>query len=212
MSDMDEQVDLARRVVEALESMFIPYTVGGSIALNVWAVPRMTHDMDISVDLPQERIAEFCSYFPPERYYIDPDAMRSAFLHQDDTNLGMYSFHDMDTGFKVDLFPLRSNDQAQQTALARRVRVSILGDLKAYACAPDDLLVQKLRWYVATGSERQFRDCLNLLLTDLKRSTPMIEWDYVKNWVAQLGSEVQQAWEVVKEATEEAVRREGGAI
>jgi hypothetical protein len=205
---MDENIDIARSVVGVLEAMSVPYMVGGSIALNAWASPRTTHDMDIAVDLPKERIVEFCRHFSPERYYIDPDDMRSAFLHRDDVSLGMYSFHDMNTGFKVDLFPLRASDQALQAALARRVKVNILANLQAYVCAPDDLLVQKLRWHASSGSERQLRDCLNLLLTDLKRPTPMIEWDYVEDWVAQLGPEVQHAWEVVKEAAGEAVRRE----
>jgi len=205
---MDEQIDLARSVVGALEAMSVPYMVGGSIALNAWASPRTTHDMDIAVDLPEERIVEFCRYFSPERYYIDSDDMSSAFLHRDDVSLGMYSFHDMDTGFKVDLFPIRASDQAQQTALARRVKVNLLANLQAYVCAPDDLLVQKLRWHAASASEKQLRDCLNLLLADLKRPTSLIAWDYVEGWVAQLEEEVQQAWEIVKEAAGEAVRRE----
>lgn len=204
---MDEQEELARSVVGTLEAMSVPYMIGGSIALNAWAAPRATHDLDIVVDLAQERIAEFCDHFSNERYYIDSDAMHAAFLHRDDISLGMYSFHDIDTGFKVDLFPLRAGDQAQQTALARRIKVNILADLQAYVFAPDDLLIQKLRWYVATGSERQFRDCLSLLLTDLKRPTPRIEWDYVDNWVTQLGPQVQHACEVVKEAAAEATGR-----
>jgi len=209
MDEQLQQLDFTRNVVGALETMSVPYMIGGSIALNAWAVPRTTHDLDIAVDLSEERIAEFCAYFSPERYFIDPEAMRAAFLHRDAIGLGMYSFHDMDTGFKVDLFPLRTNDPAQQTALTRRMKMDVIGNLQAYVCAPDDLLIQKLRWYVAGNSERQFRDCLNLVLTDLKRPTPMIARSYVDGWAAQLGPEVQRAWEIVKEATEEAVRREG---
>ena len=183
-----------------LESMGAPYMVGGGIALFAWSIPRTTHDLDLVVDLPEERIPEFCAHFSPDRYFIDAEGMRDAFEQRDQPSLGMYSFTDMDTGLKVDLFPLRPRDEAQQTALNRRVWTEVLPGLRAAVYAPDDLLVQKLRWYAASESERQFRDCLNLVLTDLKRPPPMINWDYVYAWANRLGPDIKQAWAKVKAA------------
>lgn len=200
---MDDQEELLKQVVTVLENMGVPYMMGGSIALNAWAVPRMTHDLDVVVDLPEERISEFCEHFSPDRYYIDPEMMRDAFRGWDQPGLGMYSFTDMDTGFKVDLFPLRPNDAAQQTALDNCVTINVLEDLPAAVYTPADLLVQKLRWYVASQSERQFRDCLNLVLTDLKRPTRLISWNYVQDWASRLGTSVEQAWALVKSAVEQ---------
>jgi hypothetical protein len=110
----------------------------------------------------------------------------------------------MESGLKVDLFPLRSNDPAQQTALNRRVTAEILEGLTASVYAPDDLLVQKLRWFAASESERQFRDCLNLVLTDLKRPSPLIQWDYIEGWANQLGPQVQKAWSTLVTAVRQA--------
>jgi hypothetical protein len=205
------EVDLLEKVIQTLESMKVPYMIGGSVALAVWANPRMTHDVDIVVEMPAERVTEFCSHFPEDRYFIDPEAMARAFRNRETPSLGMYSFMDMDSSLKVDLFPLRPDDPAQQQGFARRVTAEIVEGVRGSVSSPDDLLIQKLRWYVASSSERQFRDCLNLLLTDLKRPTPMIAWDYVDGWTARLGPEVQRAWEVLREAAEEAVRREGEA-
>ncbi len=191
---MDEQADLLRQVIGALEGMGVPYMIGGSVALAVWAVPRTTHDLDIVVDVPEDRIEEFCAHFQAARYHIDPEGMRNAFRSRDQASLGMYSFLDMDTGFKVDLFPVRIYDEAQQEALKRSVTTEVVQGLPARVYAPDDLLVQKLRWYAATHSERQFRDCLNLVLTDMRRSVSLISLNYVENWTTMLGPEVQQAW------------------
>jgi hypothetical protein len=201
-----EQIGLLRDVVGALDSMSVPYMIGVSIALNVWATPRMTHDFDIVIDLPEERIAEFCSSFSHDRFFIDPDDMRAAFHKREEASLGMYSFLDMDTGFKVDLFPVRPNDPAQQMALTRRVEIEVLSGVSASVYTPDDLLIQKLRWYAASDSERQFRDCLNLLLIDLKRPKPLISHEYVQGWVSRLGESVQEAWQRVSAAVDEAVR------
>lgn len=197
---MDEQEALLAQVVRVLEEMGVPYMIGGSVALSVWAVPRTTHDIDVVVELPGERIPEFCSAFPSDRYFIDPEVMGDAFRQLNRPGLGMYSFVDMETGIKVDLFPLRSNDEAQRVALSRRERASFLPGTSGAVYAPDDLLVQKLRWYAASDSERQFRDCLNLVTTDLKRPTSLIDWGYVEGWAERLGPDVQQAWARVKAA------------
>ncbi len=114
--------------------------------------------------------------------------------------MGMYSFTDGDTGFKVDLFPLRPGDAVQQAAFTKRVAVEILEGLTAYVYTSDDLLVQKLRWYAATNSERQFRDCLNLLITDRRRSKPLIALEYIDDWAGKLGPDVVDAWSRLKEA------------
>lgn len=201
---MDEQEDLLRQVIDTLKQMGVPYMIGGSVALALWAVPRTTHDLDIVVDVPEERIEEFCDHFQPPRYYIDPEAMRDAFKNRNQASLGMYSFTDMNTGFKVDLFPVRNDDKAQQEALRRSVTTRVMHDVTAKVYAPDDLLIQKLRWYMASRSERQLRDCLNLMLTDLRRPVPLISSDYIEQWMTDLGLEVHQAWLDLKAALRQA--------
>src|SRR3954470_3049114 len=180
---MSDDLALFRLVTAVLEEMAIPYMIGGSVALAVWAAPRTTHDLDLVVDMAADRIVEFCSHFTAPRFFIDPADMSTAFGHRDTPSMGMYSFLDTESGFKVDLFPFNPADSVQQSALNRRVKVDLLEGLSATVYAPDDLLVQKLRWYAASGSERQFRDCLNLLLTDFLRAKPLINNEYVTTLV-----------------------------
>ena len=191
---MDEEAALLQQVVEALERINVPYMIGGSVALGVWATPRMTHDLDLVVDLPLAGIPDFCAQFPVERYYLDPAAMTAAFRRRDSRSQGRYSFVDMNTGLKVDLFPLRTSDPAQVAAMGRRVRTAVLSNRPAYVYAPDDLLIQKLRWYSMSASQRQFMDCLALLVADQTRPTPLIDRIYVQGWVDLLGPAVQNAW------------------
>lgn len=200
---MNDQEGSTEHVISVLDRMGIPYMIGGSVALIAWVGPRTTHDLDVVVDLPIERIPEFCAYFPEDSFYIDAEAMRDAFQQSTEISLGMYSFLDTTTGLKIDLYPLRPNDPAQQSAIRRRTTVELNDEQNATVYAPDDLLVQKLRWYAASGSERQFRDCLNLLIVDSNRPTPLISYDYVDHWVAQLDPIVEQAWATVKTAMEQ---------
>jgi hypothetical protein len=201
---LDEEAALLRQVVDALERIAVPYMIGGSVALGVWATPRMTHDLDIVVDVPLAEIPQFCAQFPAERYYLDPAAMTVAFRQRDSRSQGMYSFLDMDTGLKVDLFPLRPGDPAQVTAMGRRVRAEVLSSQPAYVYAPDDLLIQKLRWYSMGESQRQFTDCLALLIADRARPSPLIDRAYVQGCVDLLGRAVQGAWARLLATTDEA--------
>ncbi len=45
-----EPLETALRVVEALESLGVPYLIGGSLASAFYGVPRATLDADILVD------------------------------------------------------------------------------------------------------------------------------------------------------------------
>ena len=60
---MSDEAQLIGQVVGVLEGMAIPYMIGGSVALSVWATPRLTHDLDLVIDLPENLIREFCEQF-----------------------------------------------------------------------------------------------------------------------------------------------------
>ncbi len=205
---MDAPREPLAHLLAVLEAMGIPYLVGGSVALGVWAEPRTTHDLDVVVDLPPARIREFCGHFPPDQYYIDPGAMRQAFLSAVSPSQGMYSFVHMESGFKIDLFPLRGTDAVQVAAWDHRVREDVVPGQDAAVYTPADLLIQKLRWYAASESERQFADCLNLLLADAERPSPLIDRAYVTDWVQRLGPALIRAWELLQRCAVTARQKE----
>ena len=54
---MSEELDVLKLVTARLDATGIPYMVTGSMAMNYYAVPRMTRDIDIVVDLSAEHAA-----------------------------------------------------------------------------------------------------------------------------------------------------------
>ncbi len=71
---MNDQTGLLIQVVSVLESISVPYMIGGSVALAVWAGPRPTHDIALVIDMPYERIPQFCAQFQPDRYQLRSNA------------------------------------------------------------------------------------------------------------------------------------------
>jgi hypothetical protein len=192
--------DLLTWVITALERLQVPYALAGSVALIAWATPRTTHDIDILVDLPPQRIEDFCRYFPPERFYVDPDAMRAAFLQ---VERSLYNIIDMETGFKVDLSPVRPSDPLHARALSHRVRRELLPGVTAWVVSPEDLLLQKLEWYTLGQSERQFRDCLALLRAARSGGQTEIDPATIAAWAQRLGPPMEQAWALLQAALRE---------
>jgi hypothetical protein len=53
---VETQLDVLFRVVDRLDAAAIPYMISGSMALNFYAEPRMTRDVDIVVELPASNV------------------------------------------------------------------------------------------------------------------------------------------------------------
>ena len=78
---MTEELQLLRDRVSRLDGAGIAYMLTGSVALNCYAQPRMTRDIDLVVAFylkDAERIHEILG----EDYYVSEDAAREAVPHQ----------------------------------------------------------------------------------------------------------------------------------
>ena len=64
--DVTEELEVLRIVTERLEAAQVPYMVTGSFAANYYAVPRMTRDIDIVVELSAGVADRLCELFEPD--------------------------------------------------------------------------------------------------------------------------------------------------
>ncbi len=82
-----EQSDLLRYVARVLEDMGLRYFVTGSTATIFYGEPRFTNDIDVVVDLPASRVAEFCRRFPESDFYVSEAAAHEAVLRKSQFNI-----------------------------------------------------------------------------------------------------------------------------
>ncbi len=59
--------------IKPLEELDIPYFVPGSIAAIFYGEPRLTHDIDLVLHLPESDVPEFCALFSLEKFYCPPE-------------------------------------------------------------------------------------------------------------------------------------------
>ena len=158
MTAHNELLHVAALVARALDRCGLRYSVGGSLASAFSGEPRSTLDVDVLVELPATSIEQLIRELGPD-FFADPDALARAVREASSVNI----FHAA-TSIKVDLF-VAGTSALERAQLDRRARVHLATGEDIYVHSPEDILLQKLRWYQLGGrvSERQWRDILGIL-------------------------------------------------
>jgi hypothetical protein len=146
---------VALRVAEALEACGVRYLTGGSLASSMSGEPRSSLDIDLVVALTRATVAPFLASLGDD-FYADREAIGRAVDERSSANI----IH-LPTSMKIDLFIMGGTPlDEEQMGRRRRVRVASDPDRFLYVYTPEDILLQKLRWYRLSGStsERQWRD------------------------------------------------------
>lgn len=165
-------IDLLKDLTESLHKLNIPYMLSGSLAMNLYTVPRMTRDIDIVVHLQEKDVEKFIGAFK-ERFYCHPESVLEEVKRQ-----GMFNLIDNATGYKVD-FIVRKNSPYRKLEFDRKVKTNVFG-FEAYVVSIEDLILSKLIWIQTLQSDKQLEDLNNLL------KNPEIDFVYLKKWVENL--------------------------
>ena len=130
----------------------------GSMAMNYYAQPRMTRDIDLVIQLAPEQSDLVVSMFENE-YYVERRAVARAIAQR-----SMFNLIHNETIIKLDCIVLKS-DAYRQEEFARR-RIVTLADFQTWIVSREDLILSKLYWARDSKSEMQLRDVKNLLTDD----------------------------------------------
>lgn len=135
-------IQVALQVADAFEACGLRYLVGGSVASSIGGEPRTTLDVDMVVAMAETDVDRFLAALGSE-FYADDAAIRRAIRHHSSVSL----IH-QPSALKVDLFIAGGSPlDEQQIGRRRRVQVSENPDRYLYVHTPEDILLQKLRWF-----------------------------------------------------------------
>ncbi len=145
--------------LEPLNRATIPYMVTGSVAGIVYGEPRVTHDVDLVVELEAERIAEFVGLFPCDEFYCPPEAVIHTEIGREAR--GHFNLIHHATGFKGDIYPV-GQDPLHRWAMERR-RSAEFEEHQVWVAPPEYVILRKLQYYQEGGSDKHLRDIRNIL-------------------------------------------------
>jgi hypothetical protein len=179
---LSEPTAVTLTVIDVLDSLSIPYLIGGSFASAIHGIARMTANTDLIADIRLDQ-ADALAAALGGAFYLDLETIREAIRRR-----GSFSMIHLQTMFKVDVFVVKQRpfDRAQ---MERRQRVAISQEPErfAYIATAEDNILAKLEWYRLGNetSERQWRDVQNVMKTQAER----LDVPYLRQWAATLGLE-----------------------
>jgi hypothetical protein len=174
--------ELVNHIVHVLNQRNLAYFVTGSYGTIYYGEARFTNDVDVVVDLDHRTVEDFCAAFPPAEFYLDLDRARHAVARRTQFNIIHPS-----SGLKIDvLVPRNDAFDRERFRRVRRIRLPS-GDEAAFA-SPEDLILKKLEYFRACGSEKHLRDISGLFKVLGREHLDLV---YLEHWVVERGLEVE---------------------
>ena len=171
---MSDELSVLNEVASKLNGAGIPYMISGSVAMNFYAQPRMTRDIDIVVVLKPEDVDIFVSLFESD-YYVDRDTIQKEVKRK-----GMFNLIHNKLIVKVD-FIMKKEGEYDEVAFSRRRRIEV-DSMSIWIISPEDLILSKCIWSRESKSEMQIDDVRNVL-----EAQPDLDSAYMTSWVNRLG-------------------------
>ena len=164
--------ELLKRITGLLDKKGIDYMISGSLALNVYCIPRMTMDIDIVIELNQSNMHDFLELFG-SGYYLSEETVREEIKRK-----GMFNVIDHTSGLKVD-FIIRKDTEYRHLEFSRKT-LKTIEDVQVWMVSPEDLVISKLEWIQQLKSEKQIQDIQMLV------ASSGLDIDYIRYWCKKL--------------------------
>ena len=171
---MHDELTVLKLVVATFDDAGIAYMVTGSVAVSLYAEPRMTRDVDLVVELRPADAARIVELFADE-FNCDIDRIRDAIARQ-----SMFNLIHTSAVVKIDVI-VRKHTPYRDEEFARRRVVDIDG-VRMWVVSPEDLILSKLDWARTSRSELQLRDVKNVVAAQSS-----LDWPYIDGWAGRLG-------------------------
>jgi hypothetical protein len=168
------QTQLIVAVIDALNEAHVPYLLAGSLAANIYSIPRSTKDADFVVEMDAAALDKITTLLEP-LFELDPQQ------HLETTTwTRRYIWKAREIPFDVELF-LKSSDPHHTEQWSRRREIFIEAlNRKTWVPTPEDITIQKLRW----GRTKDLTDAAAMLSVRGK----LLDWPYIEKWCSIHGS------------------------
>ena len=185
--------DMFTVFLERIEKAGIRYVVTGSVAVIVYGDPRMTHDIDLVVEISLKQIPAIIKAFPEDMFYCPPPEVIG--LECVRTTRGHFNIIHHATGFKAVIYPV-GNDSLLVWAI-RNPRLFNLGGIEIRVAPPEYVIAKKLEYFKEGRSPKHISDIKGML----EASRDIISIEKLDEFIAMLG--LEDVWNMVVSSTEE---------
>jgi len=186
------ELNLFQIYVGRLNRFAIRYMVTGAVASIIYGEPRLTHDIDLVVELSQDNVKKIVKAFPSEEFYCPPPEIISLEIRR--PLRGHFNLIHHETGFKADIY-LLGEDELHNWAMSNRRRFDIEGE-PIWLAPPEYVILRKLQYYHEGGSEKHLKDIVSML----EISSDKINFNELNEKIQDYG--LEQEWQKAKKMIE----------
>jgi hypothetical protein len=170
--------EIVADVAGRLESIGVPYVIGGSLASSTWGQMRSSNDADLAIRASKDHLQRLIESFQ-EPYHLDKEELTEALSAN--TPYRMVQLIHMDEAFKIDLY-LLGEGEYDLSEFERARNVEVFPGVVMRFAAPENIILEKLRWFELGNrvSDRQWSDVVEVLESQKGR----LDEEYLNKWAA----------------------------
>lgn len=182
--------NLVKIFTSRLESLGIKYMITGGMASVIYGEPRLTHDVDIVLEVTRGNEGRIVDAFPSDEFYCAPiEVIR---VEASRALRGHFNIIHHETGFKADIY-LKGRDRLHEWGLSMRRKVEVEGE-PVWVAPPEYVILRKLEYFREGGSDKHIKDIEGML--DLSRD--IIRVDLIDEMAESYG--LEKEWRRLKAA------------
>ncbi len=146
--------------VSLLNRTGIRYMITGSVACVVYGEPRLTHDVDLVLEVSAgAAVKKILEAFPLDEFYCPP--FESLMIEAKRPLRGHFNLIHHETGLKADIYTV-GQDPLHHWAMANRKSFQISGE-QVWLAPPEYVILRKLQFYREGGSDKHLQDISGIL-------------------------------------------------
>jgi hypothetical protein len=151
--------DPIRLFIKPLNDLKAPYMVTGATACIAYGQPRLTHDLDLVLELNRKIIPRLATAFPAKDFYCPPEEI--LVIEATRPLRGHFNLIHHESGLKADCY-LTGDDSLHRWGMANRRRLDLSGE-SVWLAPPEYVVIRKLEYFREGGSEKHGADIRGIL-------------------------------------------------
>jgi hypothetical protein len=183
-----QDLNLFTLYINILSKNKIPYFVTGSVAAIVYGDPRLTHDIDLVINLNNETVDIFLKAFTSEQFYCPPEEVIRNELNRNAR--GHFNLIHLESGFKADIY-LTGNEELQIWAMHNCKQIDFAGG-KINIAPPEYVIIKKLEFYKEGNAQKHLSDIKSMLAN----SSELINYNFLNKMIKENG--LIEEWETAQ--------------
>lgn len=177
--------------ISRLNGAKVKYMVTGAVACIIYGEPRLTHDIDMVIELNMEDAEKIIETFPSEEFYCPPSEVIKLEIRR--SLHGHFNLIHHNTGFKADVY-LLGEDELHHWAMSNRKKYFMEGD-PIWLAPPEYVILRKLQYYHEGKSEKHLKDIAGMI----EISSDIINFDQLQEKI--MGHGLESVWQKAKKMT-----------